>query len=473
MYTKRTKIICTISDRRCSQEFLESLYREGMNVVRINTAHLTTESAMEIVNNTRKTSSDIAILVDTKGPEVRLTSMDSETGYCVSPGEIIRIADNPEGVSTRETLYTNYAHFTQEIPQGATILIDDGETELHVESKKGSELICKVMNNSIIKGRKSVNTPGISINLPSVSKKDREFIIWAIENRVDFIAHSFVRNVNDIAQVQNILDEYGSPIKIISKIENQEGVDNIDSIIENCYGIMVARGDLGVEIEAQKIPVIQRSIIQKCRSNRKPVIIATQMLHSMIEHQRPTRAEVSDVANAVYQRTDSLMLSGETANGKHPVEAVRTMRKIAEEIEIQLSPDTAIEMTNVRTPVISTLTKAMIRATETLPITAIVIDTQSGRTGRYLSSFRPNIPVFAKCYQEHVVREFALSYGIYPFYMKITPSKDAFVKSSVQNLLERELFKREDLIGIVGGNFGDSNGATFMEISTAKNLAGE
>lgn len=471
MYEKRTKIICTISDRNCSEEFIGSLYREGMNVARLNTAHITLESASEVVRNIRKVSDSIAILVDTKGPEVRLTAMDNEGGFEVQEGEIVNIGDGTEKLSSRSTLYTNYDNFVEEVPVHASILIDDGEIALKVIEKDQNKLICRVENGGVIKGRKSINIPGVSLKLQSVTPKDREFILWAIKENVDFIAHSFVRNADDLHQVQTILDQYNSTIKIVSKIENQEGVDNIEEIIDNCYGVMVARGDLGVEIEAEKIPVIQRMIIEKCRLNRRPVIIATQMLHTMIEHPRPTRAEVSDVANAVYQRTDAIMLSGETANGLYPVEAVKTMATIAKEVEKQLHPDPEMKMLNVKNRVVATLTKSLVRITDELPVKAIVIDSQTGRTGRYLSAFRPNAPIYAKCYQTHVMRELALSYGIYPFYMEKRLSRDIFVRNAVQSLLDDKFIRPDDLLGILGGNFGDKQGATFIEVSTADKLA--
>lgn len=471
MYEKRTKIICTISDRNCSEEFIRSLYSEGMNVARLNTAHMSLESGSEVVRNIRRVSENIAILVDTKGPEVRLTAMKNEQGFEIIEGDSVEIRDGVENFSSKDVLYTNYENFTQEVPENSSILIDDGEIALKVVKKGDNGLICRAENGGVIKGRKSINIPGVPLKLQSVTPKDREFILWAIEENLDFIAHSFVRNADDLKQVQTILDQYNSTIKIISKIENQEGVENIDEIIDNCYGIMVARGDLGVEIEAEKIPVIQRMIIEKCRLNRRPVIIATQMLHTMIEHPRPTRAEVSDVANAVYQRTDAIMLSGETANGLYPIEAVRTMATIAKEIEKQLQPDPEMKMLNVKNRVVATLTKSLVRITDELPVKAIVIDSQTGRTGRYLSAFRPNTPVYAKCYQKHVMRELALSYGVYTSYMERRPSRDIFVRNAVQSLLDDKFIKPDDLLGILGGNFGDKQGATFIEVSTADKLA--
>ena len=467
MTEKKTKIICTVSDRNCSTDFIAKLYKEGMNVVRINSAHTTLDSSMPIVNNTRLVSEKIAIMVDTKGPEIRITNMESDKGFEVHPGDTVTFENNPLGVSGNGLLYTNYYNFVSEVPVGATILIDDGETALTVTDKNSERLYCRANNQGIIKGRKSINIPNVTINLPSVSDRDKEYILWAIKNDLDFIAHSFVRNRHDLIEIQKILDQHNSHLKIIAKIENQEGVDNIDEILSHCYGVMVARGDLGVEIEYQKIPIIQRQIIKKCQERKKPVIIATQMLHSMIESPRPTRAEVTDVANAIYQGTDAVMLSGETANGKYPVEAVRTMTNIALETERENKPYFKLELKDITHPVAAVLCCQLVNATKKLPIKAMVFDSRTGRTGRYLSAFRPKTPIYAMCYSPVVMRELALSFGVTAYYMDPTQSKEKFIKSSIKTLLNDNRFKKEDTIGVVGGSFGPSAGATFMEVCPA------
>lgn len=467
MEEKKTKIICTVSDRNCSVEFIESLYNEGMNVVRINSAHTTLESSMPIVENTRKVSEKIAILVDTKGPEIRITGMGEGGGFNVKNGDEVIFEDNPAGISGNGLLYTNYTNLVAEVPVGSNILIDDGEISLTVVRKRDKRLYCKANNSGVIKGRKSINIPNVPVRLPSVSERDKEYILWAIKNDLDFIAHSFVRNKEDLIEIQKILDLHGSHLKIIAKIENQEGVDNIDEILSHCYGVMVARGDLGVEIDYQKIPIIQRQIIKKCQERKKPVIIATQMLHSMIENPRPTRAEVTDVANAIYQGTDAIMLSGETANGKYAKEAVRTMTNIARETEKELRPYYGLELKDITHPVAAVLSCQLVSATKKLPIKAMVFDSRTGRTGRYLSAFRPKTPIYAMCYAPHVMRELALSFGVYAYSMDPYQSKDEFIKSSINTLLNDKCFSKEDVIGVVGGSFGPSAGATFMEICPA------
>ncbi len=470
MLLKKTKIVATISDRNCSPEFLRNLFEAGMNVVRINTAHQDLASAKMVVENVRKVSDRIAILIDTKGPELRTTPMENGEGFEVKAGDEIKVYGNPDKASSAEGLYINYAGFVDDIHKNATILIDDGDIALKVKEKQKDFLVCVVNDPGVIKGRKSVNVPNSHIELPAVSAKDKEFIYWAIDNEIDFIAHSFVRSKNDLLQVQELLDSRKSHIKIIAKIENQEGVDNIDEILDHTYGIMVARGDLGVEIHAEKIPVIQRKLVEKCHRRKKPVIIATQMLHSMIEHSRPTRAEVSDVANAIYQRADAIMLSGETANGSHPLDAVKVMTKIAQEIEEHLHPVLDIHLLHVTAPVAYTLSKMLVEATNNLPIKALICDTASGRSARYLSAYRPSMTIFSKCYQKHVMRELALSYGVHSSFIDPREGKDDVAEVIVKSLVESNDLKKDDLVGVLAGRFNTLTGACFAEINLVEKL---
>lgn len=473
---KKTKIVATVSDKRCEVDFIRSLYEVGMSAVRINSAHVTTESASKIVDNVRQVSDQIAIIIDTKGPEIRITGMADECakGVVVAAGDKIHVKGTSDDLkSTAKVIYMNDPSIFTDVPKGAYVLIDDGEMELQVVDKKDDELICEVKNGGIIKPRKSVNIPGVQIDLPSVTVKDHEFILWAIEKDIDFIAHSFVRTKDDVLQVKKILQEHNSPIKIISKIENREGVDNIDEILQETYGVMVARGDLGVEIPAEQIPVTQRYIVKKCIESKSPVIIATQMLHSMINSPRPTRAEVSDVANAIYQRVDAIMLSGETANGDYPVEAVATMSKIAVEIERDNNHNTPfIDMNLVRinNEITAQLSRSAVRACLNLPVKAIVIDTLSGRTGRYLSAFRGQKPVYAVCYRKSVMRQLSLSYGVHAIYREPAENHEGFLLSILYYLEEKKWLFKEDMIVVLGGSFGASKGASFMEIGNVINL---
>ncbi|MFA6677310.1 MAG: pyruvate kinase [Bacteroidales bacterium] len=493
---KKTKIVCTVSDQRCSVEFIQGLYERGMNVVRINSAHTTLDSSLNIVKNVRKVSDKIAIMIDTKGPEIRLTSQANESSFQINTGETIKICDDPKAISSRDTLYTTYENFVANMSVGTEILIDDGDVSLSVISKDEKTLFCKANNDGVIKGRKSVNVPGVSIELPSVSEKDKSFIIWAVENNIDFVAHSFVRSAKDLEEVQNIIDQHNGQLGIISKIENQEGVDNIDEILEHSYGIMVARGDLGIEIPAERIPLIQKRIVNKCRRRKKPVIVATQMLHTMIANPRPTRAEISDVANAIFEYTDAVMLSGETANGRYPFESVSTMSKIAFEIEKNHAPSLDIELKEISEPISVILAKTMVEASMKLPMKAIIIDTKSGRTGRYVSAFRPNIPVYVRCHSINVMRKMALSYGVFGATVIIHGNshdeepvenapyaavrerdilhntKERFFHDTCASLVSRDKVENDDLVGVIAGRFGYHTGASYVEIATVKNLLG-
>ena len=281
--------------------------------------------------------------------------MENAVGFVAKEGDTIEIRNGSGCASSSKCLYTNCECFVEDVPVGADILIDDGSIGLKVVEKNDNALICSVCNNGVIKGKKSVNVPNVHISLPALTDKDRIFLNWAIDADIDFIAHSFVRNKEDLMEIQGILDERESHIKIISKIENQQGIDNLDDILSHCYGVMIARGDLGVEIPAEKIPLIQKKIVQRCRARKKPVIVATQMLHSMIESPRPTRAEVTDVANAITQSTDAIMLSGETASGKYPIEAVRTMSAIAIEMENTIDTSLDVNLEDVSKPIAAVL----------------------------------------------------------------------------------------------------------------------
>jgi pyruvate kinase len=465
---KKTKIVATISDLNCEPEFIRDLYKAGMNVVRLNTAHQSPEDTLRIVHNVRQVTPKIALLLDTKGPEIRTSKHTDKLE--VKTGDLIRIGCDPAEKSGSDYFHVSYPGFCSEIPDESYILIDDGSLEFQVRSKENGFLVCEALNPGIVKARKSVNVPGVSFKLPSISEKDRMYIEFAADHDLDFIAHSFVRSKQDLIDVQNILDEKSSPVKIIAKIENQEGVDNIDEILEHAYGIMVARGDLAIEIPYEKIPGIQKMIINKCIDRRKPVIIATQMLHSMINEPRPTRAEVSDVANAIYSKTDAIMLSGETAYGKYPVEAVKTMSRIAKEVEKSRSDMHNTPIFKLSTEISAYLTRSAVEASLKLKAKAIIADTSSGRTVRNMAGYRGRKIVYAMCYNERTVRLLSLSFGVYPEYIPNSHNSMEFVQTSLNKLVKKKKLKREDSVVVVGGNFGRKHGASYLEVSTVENL---
>ena len=464
---KHTKIVATISDKRCDVPFIEALYKAGMNVVRLNTAHLDAEGLSRIVNNVRAVSNRIGILIDTKGPEVRTTVTTDGQPIDFKIGDKVQISGNPEAKTSHEHIYVSYRNFVNDLSVGSDILIDDGDLELRVIEKLADCLVCEALNEASLGSRKSVNVPGVRINLPSLTERDRQNIIWAIENDLDFIAHSFVRTKQDVLDIQRILDEYNSPIKIIAKIENQEGVDNADEILEAAYGIMIARGDLGIEVPAEKIPGIQRILIRKCVEVKKPVIVATQMLHSMINNPRPTRAEVTDIANAIYYRTDALMLSGETAYGKYPVEAVETMTKVAREAE-----KTKLAANDIRVPiegndldVTSFLAKQAVKSSSKLHVKAIITDSYTGRTARYLAAFRGTSTVFAICYNERVMRMLSLSYGVWAVHQPWNDSRRKYFYEALNQLIKSGRITRNDMVAYLSGSYGEGGGTTFLEIN--------
>ena len=468
MNRKRTKIVATISDRNCDQSFIGELFEEGMDVIRINSAHCSIDGALKIIKNTRAVSDRIAILIDTKGPEIRTTACNES--LILKKGSRVRIIGDPNGITKDSSIYVTYKNFAEDIDEGSYILIDDGELELKALKKEGNSIECSVENDGVLGSRKSVNIPGAKICLPSLTEKDRTFIAMAISQNIDFIAHSFVRNSQDVRDVKAILNEARSEIKIIAKIENQEGVDNIDEILEEVYGIMVARGDLAIEIPYEKIPGIQRMIISKCIQKRKPVIVATQMLHSMITNPRPTRAEVSDIANAIYSQTDAIMLSGETASGKFPVEAVKTMTKVALEVENNKEQYLEIPSVTYAGEISAYLAKVAVKTSIRIGARGIIADTTGGRTIRDMASYRGINLVLAQCYTSRAMRELALSYGVYASFQERKRSVDEFIHVALKNLTVAHDLRGDDIVVVLAGNFSGGSGFSFIEVGSVNYL---
>lgn len=440
-----------------------------MNVVRMNTAHANEDGIKQIIKNVRSVSRHIGILIDTKGPEVRTTG-------CAEPiqfweGDMVKIFGRPEMDSTHDMINLSYTNFASDVREGCHILFDDGAIDMEVMAINGPAVIAQVKNDGVLGAHKSVNVPGVHIALPTLTDKDRKNIMLAIDQDIDFIAHSFVRSAADVRAVQAILDAFNSDIKIISKIENQEGVDNIDEIIEASYGIMIARGDLGIEVPIERIPGIQREIIHKCIMAKKPVIVATQMLHTMISNPRPTRAEVTDIANAIYSHTDALMLSGETASGKYPVEAVQTMSAIAEQAEKDLSQRGVIDVPlSENCDIREFMAYSAIEATEKLGVKGIITDSTTGNTARMLAAFRGPHPVLAICYNEKLQRLLNLSYGVIPVYQKEHIGTEELFLAAVRMLRQKGYIELDDRIAYLSGNIGAGGGTKFLEINNVKEV---
>ena len=471
MQNKQTKIICTIADNHCEPEFIRELVEAGMNMVRFNTAHITPETATKMLKNVRSVSKHIGVLIDTKGPEVRICAV--EDGLMVKEGDLLHLAadHHPEG-----GLQVNYSGFTEEVSPGSRILIDDGEVALQVEEKLENTLLCRALNDGPIQNRKSVNVPGAQLNLPALTERDVKFIEWAVQSEVEFIAHSFVRNRDDVMAVRNLLNMHKSHIKVIAKIENREGVENLDSILNVAYGVMVARGDLGIEMPAEEVPVVQKGMIRMCIRRMKPVITATQMLHSMIQNPRATRAEVSDVANAIYDGTDAVMLSGETAYGKYPVESVRTMTRIIQSVEAQkaagkVSPMAQPEGGEAQPHFF--LAKSAVEMATSLGAKAIITSTKSGDTAQICSSYRGQTPIYALSSSLRTVRELSLCYGIRAEQIQVPATTDELVQMALTRLLGDGRFDKDDLIVFIGGGHIYSTHTNFLQVDTPATLLRE
>lgn len=465
---KHTKIVATVSDRRCDPDFIRSLAEAGVNVVRMNSAHLNEEGIRRITDVVRSAAPGVALMIDTKGPEIRTTVLKDENA-CIefSSGDKVCFVGEPAESTTHSRICLNYADIAKYLKSGDRLLIDDGELAFRITGNDGVTVTAMAENSGKLGARKSVNIPGVSIPLPSITQRDRDCIAQAAACGVDFVAHSFVRSAEDVAAVQEILDSLDSPMKIISKIENQEGVDNFDEILDACYGIMIARGDLGIEVAIETLPGIQQKMINKCIVAHKPVIVATQMLHSMIEHPRPTRAEVSDVANAVYQRADAMMLSGETASGKYPVEAVQTMARVAIEVERELSAHPNVHPMQDH-EVRSFLARQAVVAESAVGVKAIITDAYHGAAARYIASYRAATPVHAICYNENVAHWLALSYGVEStIHTEERLSPMEFPRETFKELVENNNINPNQLVAYLSGTF---LGITSLQIDTPANF---
>ena len=444
---RKTKIICTLGPSTDKEGVLEKIVQAGMNTARMNFSHSTYEDHSrrleEIKELRKKYNKHISVLLDTKGPEIRTKNFKDGKVFLTEGQEFMLSCEDIEGTETGVSV--TYTDLYKEVKQGTIILIDDGLVELRVARIEGKNIHCIVKNDGYVGNHKGINVPDVHINMPFVSDKDREDILFGIENDVDFIAASFVRSADDVKEIRSLLDENGGKgIKIISKIENGEGVENIDEIIEVSDGIMIARGDMGVELPVEEVPIVQKMIIRKVYEAGKLVITATQMLESMINNPRPTRAEATDIANAIYDGTSAIMLSGETAAGHFPVEAVRTMVRIAERAENDINyKNRFFHLEKKKSP---NTTDAICHATCTtaydLGASAIVTVTKSGTSARMISRYRPDCMIIAGSTDEKVCRQLNLSWGVNPILLK--------EKQDVFSLFEHvvEIGKRQGYLDI-------------------------
>ena len=453
---RKTKIICTIGPATEGEKMIRSLMGNGMNVARLNFSHGDYESHARNIETIKKLREElnlpVGIMLDTKGPEIRL-GLFAEGHAEVENGDSFTLTtDDVQGTSERASI--SYKGLPDDIKARDRIMIDDGLIELRVESVEGGDISCRVVNGGTVSNSKSVNVPGVRLSMPYVSDRDREDLLFGIKHNVDFIAASFARSAMDVLEIRSVLERNGGKhIQIIAKIENQDGVNNIDEIIKASDGIMVARGDMGVEIAFEELPHIQKELIKKCYRAGKKVITATQMLESMINNPRPTRAEATDVANAIYDGTSAIMLSGETAIGKYPIESLKTMSRIAETAEDDI--DYLEKFNQLKPDIINNVTNAISHATcmtaHDLGAAAIVTVTKSGYTARMISSFRPACPIISCALDIGICYKLALSWGVLPIMSEVKGSTDDLFEHAVEQALKTGLVRHGDLVTVTAG----------------------
>ncbi len=463
---RKTKIICTMGPATDDPAVLEALIQNGMNVARFNFSHGNHEeqkARLEMLKAARqKLGIPVAALLDTKGPEIRLKKFVNGKEVLETGQTFTLTTRDVEG--TQEICAVSYRNLPQDVKVGTTIMLDDGLIRMTALEVTDTDILCRVENGGVVKDKKGVNVPGVHLSMPYMSTQDREDILFGIREDFDFIAASFCRNAQDVEEIRRLLDENQSNIRIIAKLENQEGVDNVDEILAVADGIMVARGDMGVEIDFTEIPVIQKNLIKRTLSMGKHVITATQMLDSMITNPRPTRAEITDVANAVYDGTSAVMLSGETAAGKYPVESLKTMAAIAERTESDINYFGRSQeiISSIRLGIGGATAHAACTTAHDLNAAAIITMSASGVTPRLISRFRPDTPIIACVMDEKVQRQLSLTWGVTPIIMDYVESTDAMMDGAVAKALEAGLIKQDDLVVITAGVPSGLAGSTNM-----------
>lgn len=455
---RKTKIVCTMGPKTDKKKIMRALVKSGMNVARFNFSHGTHEEQRERMNLLKNVREEldkpVAILLDTQGPEIRTGVLENGQKVTLTEGAEFCLYTE-EMVGNAKGCYMTYPGLAKDVKPGNKILIDDGLIELEVKAIKPGRIVCQVINGGELGERKGINVPNVKVKLPAITEKDKEDILFGIQQDIDFIAASFIRNAKGVKEIRKILEEnHAEHISIISKIENAEGVENIDEIIAVSDGIMVARGDLGVEIPAPEVPHIQKMIIKKCNEQYVPVITATQMLDSMMRNPRPTRAEVTDVANAIYDGTDAIMLSGETAAGKYPVEALKMMNEIAENTEQYIKYEQYIEHRSMdeETKISCAIGIASVRTARNIGAECIVTPTMYGKTARLISSFRPVMPIYAITPNEMVEHKMQLYWGVMPLKGYTKDTTENIIKNAMETLKRKRLVKKGQMVVITAGD---------------------
>ena len=466
LYRRKTKIICTLGPSTDKDGVLRELVANGMNVARFNFSHGSHEEHKGRLDNLKAIRAElgkpVAALLDTKGPEIRLKEFKNGVEMLEAGQTFTLTTREVEG--TKEICSITYKDLPQDVHEGGTIMLDDGLIKLRITNVTDTDITCEVLNSGKIKNKKGVNVPGVHLSMPYLSQRDRDDIIFGVQQGFDFIAASFVRTAQDVYDIRNLLNEYDSNIRIIAKIENREGVNNIDSILAAADAVMVARGDLGVEIDFTELPGIQKSVIDRSFSFGKPIVTATQMLDSMMVNPRPTRAEISDVANAIYDGTSAIMLSGETAAGAYPVEALKTMSAIAErtENEVHYRDNRLVDASNGQISVSDATAHAACLTAKDVNASAIVTVSESGNTARLLSKYRPAQPIIACVMNEQVQRQLAISWGITPLMMALAHSTDELIEMSTNLAKENGYLHDGELAVVTAGVPVGVSGTTNM-----------
>ena len=456
MKIKMTKVVCTIGPKSESKEMLTKLVESGMNVMRLNFSHGDFEEHGGRIKNIREvmkeTGKYVAIMLDTKGPEIRTGKLVNDEDVLLKAGNKIVITTDYSFVGNADKISVSYPGITKDLKAGNTILLDDGLIGLTVDKIEGDEIFCTINNTGELGGTKGVNLPGVSVGLPALAEKDIADLKFGCEQGVDYIAASFIRKASDVAEVRKVLDENGGHnIKIMSKIENQEGIDNFDEILELSDAIMVARGDLGVEVPAEEVPFMQKMMIRKCNAAGKPVVTATQMLDSMIRNPRPTRAEAGDVANAILDGTDAVMLSGESAKGKYPVEAVKMMADISKRTD-EFKKYKNIEIPeSANITVTEAISRGAVSSSEILDAKLIICWTKTGRAARMIRKYGPTVPIIALTDSEQTARQLALVRGVRAYVEKNLDVADDFFRKAKEIASVHEEVKNGDLVVLVTG----------------------
>jgi pyruvate kinase len=476
---RRAKIVCTLGPASRSEEILRELLRAGMDVARLNFSHGTHDDHAQMIARVRKVAAEeqkiICLLQDLQGPKMRTGKLRDRTPVALKKGSRLTLTarEVPGNASVLSTTFP----IARDVEPGARILLADGLIELRVLSKKGEDVETEVINGGLIGEHKGINLPGTPVSLPSMTEKDKADIAFGLKHGVDLIAMSFVRTADDVLQTRRYIEKLKGNVKVVAKLEKPQAIENLEAIFEVSDAVMVARGDLGVEVPPEEVPIIQKHVIKRASEWRKPVITATQMLESMIENPRPTRAEASDVANAIFDGTDAAMLSGETASGQYPVEAATMMARIIRETESHM--DEMMPWRRRREhrqlSISEAICESVAHAAQDLDMKAVAVFTQSGTTARLVSKYRPKCPTFAFAHEERITNQLNLLWGVTPVQCDIAPTAEDMVRGAEAELIRRKVVKEGDVMGVISGTLGASGSTNLMRLHTVgtDNISGD